>query len=101
MFRHGGWVIEGVPVLRGDVARWMATVGSRCPRGEEQRYVRDYRVVEKIAKLKAAGALESVMVKAASQMGVAVPLAPASDDDRVPLPWDKLTAANDDRDGSA
>ena len=72
MFRRGGWTVEGVHVLRSDVQRWMDTVGRRCPDGRTEAYIRDYRVPEKIARLKAAGTFERVIALEAAQLGCVI-----------------------------
>jgi len=78
MPRQRHWLINGQEVTRADVRRWMASVGARCPDSYYWGYVRDYAVISKIAREKAAGTLESTISREAHRMHVEPPRAPRS-----------------------
>lgn len=72
MPRRRHFQVEGIEVSRADVRRWMDSVGARCPSAYYWHYIRDYAVVSKIAREKAAGTLEATIAREAQRQGVKV-----------------------------
>lgn len=72
MPRPSQWLIAGQVVTRADVRRWCQSIGARISPANHWQYVRDYRVIQKIAEAKASGVLDTLIDQAAQNAGVRV-----------------------------
>ena len=86
--------LDGQVVTSADIRQWLQSVAVNIPARNHWSYVRNYRVVEKIARAKAAGEFETLIDQAANRAGIKV---------RAPRKMGVLArlrvlpAANDDR----
>lgn len=72
MPRPTQWEMFGQVVTRADVRRWCQSVGSRVAPRNHWQYVRDWGVIEKIARAKQRGVFEETVDQAAAYSGVTV-----------------------------
>ena len=66
------WLVSGQVVTRADIRQWVQSVGARVSPSKHWQYVREFGVIEKIAREKAAGSFEKTILTAADMAGVRV-----------------------------
>jgi hypothetical protein len=64
--------IHGQVITAAEVRQWMQSVGARVPENRRAEYVRQFAVVEKIARAKVAGDFLDQVQEAARRAGVKV-----------------------------